>query len=171
MWTKDESDLTQLWVTSDYGQQLINVGTNLPFQAHEGRSWIWDEEGKVLIDARKPDKVGNWGRHCRQFREKGVINKKFRKQFYFSTCILPGYVGHESSKGFWTNSHFENMRADILRCQNLLRHSSPEMMHFQAWKEKIVTDIMSLLLIQLEFRHTNHLKILIWTVLWKLLLM
>jgi len=57
MMTKDESDLTQLWVTSDYGQQLINVGTNLPFQAHEGRSWIWDQEGKVLIDARKPDKV------------------------------------------------------------------------------------------------------------------
>ena len=55
--TKDESDPTQLWVTSDYGQQLINVGTNLPFQAHEGRSWIWDEEGKVLIDARKPNKV------------------------------------------------------------------------------------------------------------------
>ena len=58
--TKDDSDLTQLWVTSDYGQQLINVGTNLPFQAHEGRSWIWDEEGKVLIDARKPNKVVNF---------------------------------------------------------------------------------------------------------------
>ena len=60
MMTKDESDPTQLWVTSDYGQQLINVGTNLPFQAHEGRSWIWDEEGKVLIDARKPNKVANF---------------------------------------------------------------------------------------------------------------
>ena len=60
MMTKDESDPTQLWVTSDYGQQLINVGTNLPFQAHEGRSWIWDEEGKVLIDARKPNKVGTY---------------------------------------------------------------------------------------------------------------
>ena len=58
MMTKDDSDPTQLWVTSDYGQQLINVGTNLPFQANEGRSWIWDQEGKVLIDARKPNKVG-----------------------------------------------------------------------------------------------------------------
>ena len=60
MMTKDDSDHTQLWVTSDFGQQLINVGTNLPFQAHEGRSWIWDQEGKVLIDARKPDKVANF---------------------------------------------------------------------------------------------------------------
>ena len=59
MMTKDDSDPTQLWVTSDYGQQLINVGTNLPFQANEGRSWTWDQEGKVLIDARKPNKVAN----------------------------------------------------------------------------------------------------------------
>jgi hypothetical protein len=37
-----------------------------------------------------------------------------------------------SSKEFWKNSHFENIRADFLRkCQNPLRQTSPEMMHFQ----------------------------------------
>ena len=39
------------------------------------------------------------------------IYKKFKKQFYFFTCILPDYVFHESSKEFWKMSHFENMRA------------------------------------------------------------
>ena len=53
---------------------------------------------------------------------KNVIIEKFRKQFYFLTCILPDYVGHESSKFFRKNSHFENMRADFLRiCQNSLQ--------------------------------------------------
>jgi hypothetical protein len=42
-------------------------------------------------------------------------------------------VFHESSKEFWKNSHFENMRADFLmRCQKSLWQTSPEMMHFQA---------------------------------------
>ena len=43
------------------------------------------------------------------------ISKKFRKQFYFLTCILPDYVVHESLKEFWQNSHFENMRAGFLK--------------------------------------------------------
>ena len=48
-------------------------------------------------------------------------------------CILPDYVSHERFKEFWKNRHFENMRADFLmRCQNLLWQTSPEMMHFQA---------------------------------------
>ena len=52
------SNPAQKWVISDYGQQLINVGTNLPLKAGtEGRSWIWDSEGMVLIDARKTNKV------------------------------------------------------------------------------------------------------------------
>ena len=64
---------------------------------------------------------------------KNCISEKFRKQLYFFTCILPDYVFHESPKEFWKNSHFENMRADFLRrCQNSLRQTSPEMMHFQA---------------------------------------
>ena len=43
------------------------------------------------------------------------IYKKFKKQFYFFTCILPGYVFNESPKEFWKNSNFENMRAGFLR--------------------------------------------------------
>ena len=34
------------------------------------------------------------------------INKKFKKWFYFSICILPDYLPHESQKEFWKNSHF-----------------------------------------------------------------
>ena len=55
MWTRDETDPNQLWVASDYGQQFINVGTNLPLQAGEGKSWIWD--GKYLVDARNTNMV------------------------------------------------------------------------------------------------------------------
>jgi hypothetical protein len=51
--------------------------------------------------------------------------------------FLPHYVSHEILKEFWKNSHFENMRADFLRrCQNSLRQTSPEMMHFQARQKK-----------------------------------
>ena len=64
---------------------------------------------------------------------KNSIDEKLRKQSYFFACILPDYMGHESFKEFWKNSHFENMRVDFLqRCQNSLRQNSPEMMHFQA---------------------------------------
>ena len=38
------------------------------------------------------------------------IYKKFKKQFYFFTCILPGYVFNESPKEFWRNSNFEYMK-------------------------------------------------------------
>ena len=59
--------------------------------------------------------------------------KSSKDNFIFFTCISPDYVSHESPKEFWKNSHFENMRADFLRiCQNSLRQTSPEMMHFQA---------------------------------------
>ena len=37
-----------------------------------------------------------------------------RKQFYFSTCILPDYVTYESQKEFWKNRHFENTRVGFL---------------------------------------------------------
>ena len=64
---------------------------------------------------------------------KNCINEKFRKQLYFLTCILPDYMFHESPKEFWKNNHFENMRASFFRrCQNSLRQTSHEMMHFQA---------------------------------------
>ena len=101
---------------------------------------------------------------------KNFINEKFRKQFYFFICILPDYLCHEILKEFWKNSHFENMRADFLRrCQKSIRQTSPEMMHFQAWKNNILIVIMSLLLIQLGSRPTMHLKMTIWiSVLWKM---
>jgi hypothetical protein len=61
------------------------------------------------------------------------IYKKFKKQFYFFTCILPGYVFNESPKEFWKKSNFENIRAGFFRkCQNPLRQISDEIMHFQA---------------------------------------
>ena len=46
------------------------------------------------------------------------VKKKFRKQFYLLTCILPDYVFHESFKEFWQNSHFEKMRAGFLKGVN-----------------------------------------------------
>ena len=58
------------------------------------------------------------------------ISEKFKKLFYFFTCILPDYVAHDITKDFFLNSHFENMTAGfLLRCQNLLRYFTPEMMH------------------------------------------
>ena len=50
------------------------------------------------------------------------MNEKFKKQFYFSTFILPDYVSHESSKEFWKNSHFENMRAYVVLCNKLTKN-------------------------------------------------
>ena len=98
------------------------------------------------------------------------IIEKFRKPFNFFTCILPDYLSHESLKEVWKNSSFENMRADFLRrCQKSLRQTGPKMMHFQTWKNNILTVIMSLLLIQLGFRPTMHLKMTAWiSVLWKM---
>ena len=73
---------------------------------------------------------------------KKFISKKFRILFFFS-CILFAYVSLESSKEFWENSYFENTRAGFLqRCHNSLPQTSPEIMHFQAWKNKILTNIM-----------------------------
>ena len=61
------------------------------------------------------------------------IYKKFKKQFYFFTCILTGYFFNESPKEFWKNSNFENMRANFLRrCLNSRWQNSLEIMHFQA---------------------------------------
>ena len=35
---------------------------------------------------------------------KNFINEKFKKRFYFSTCILPDFVSYESPKEFVRNS-------------------------------------------------------------------
>ena len=75
---------------------------------------------------------------------KFFIYKKFKKQLYFFTCILPGYVFNECSKDIWKKSNFKTMRAGFLRrYQNSLRQNSPEIMHFQAWKKNISFNIMS----------------------------
>ena len=61
------------------------------------------------------------------------VYSKVQETILFFTCILPDYLGHESFKKFWKNSHFENMRADFLRrCQNSLWQTRPEMMQFKA---------------------------------------
>ena len=39
---------------------------------------------------------------------KNFINEKVKKWFYFFTCILPGYVPHESSKEFLKNINLKN---------------------------------------------------------------
>ena len=63
---------------------------------------------------------------------KKFISKKFRKLFYFSTFILPDHMHHESQKQL-KKKHYENTKAGfLLRCQNSLWQTSPEMMHFQA---------------------------------------
>ena len=52
---------------------------------------------------------------------------------YFFICIFHDYMGHDSNKEFWKNTHFENMTAGfLLRYQNLLRYFTPEMTYFQA---------------------------------------
>ena len=62
--------------------------------------------------------------------------------FLPASCIFPDYMGHEITKEFWKNSHFENITAGFLqRCQNLHRYFTPDMMHFQAWKKLIFTNI------------------------------
>ena len=50
-------------------------------------------------------------------------------------------MAHDIPKEVLENSHFENTTAGfLLRCQNLLRLMPPKMMHFQAWKEMILTN-------------------------------
>ena len=52
--------------------------------------------------------------------------------FYLIMCLM------KAQKKIWKNSHFENMRADFLRrCQNSLRQTSPEMMHFYRHEKNI----------------------------------
>ena len=79
-----------------------------------------------------------------KIRFKNFIIIKEQETILFFICILPDYVSHESSKEFWRNSYFEHMRADFLgRSLNSLWQTSPEMMHFQAWKKMFLTNTMS----------------------------
>ena len=64
------------------------------------------------------------------------LMKSLENAFYFLTNILPDFVTHESSKEFWKNSHFENMRAGfLLMCQNSLRQTTPWNHAFSAMKK------------------------------------
>ena len=48
----DRTNAHQMWVFSDYGQQVINVGTNMPLKADQARSWVYDDNSKTLDDGR-----------------------------------------------------------------------------------------------------------------------
>ena len=68
---------------------------------------------------------------------------KFQEMLYSFNYILPDYLAHEITKEFLKISPFTNMTASfLLRCQNLLRYFTPEMMHFQAWKKLSFTNIV-----------------------------
>ena len=76
--------------------------------------------------------LSNWKQY--KFEFNFLCNKKFKIWFDFFTCILPDNVAHDITKEFWRNSHFEKITAGfLLRCQNLLRRNTPEIMQFQAW--------------------------------------
>ena len=106
MMTQNENNPNQKWIFSDYGKQIINVGTNLPMKAGKGRNWIWDKEGMVMIDARRTNEVmdrgwqekdgksvGTWGRH-------GGANQLFiNTNDVFSEIGLTGKTGHVLRKG------------------------------------------------------------------------
>ena len=70
--------------------------------------------------------------YWKQYKQKFNIlfNKKFKNWFHFLPAFHPDYVAHCIIKEFLKNSNFEKMTAGfLLRCQNLLRWDTPEMMH------------------------------------------
>ena len=86
--------------------------------------------------------VKSWEQKRSQFAVLFFYLVKSQKISYSFTWILPDYVAHEITQEFWKNSYFKNMTASfLLRCQNLLRYFTPKMMHFQAWKKLIFTNI------------------------------
>ena len=84
-----------------------------------GQWWQWRAQTNLKIS--EPRQLARFSsyRLLHQNRDKSksknFINGKFKKWFYFLTCISPDYVSHESSKEFWKNSHYWNMRAGFLR--------------------------------------------------------
>ena len=130
----------------DYGTQNIKI-----FKNDEVIAGGLDEDGddiraigiSAILNLDLGDEVSSQSKYrlMHEKRDKSIIknfiSKKFRKWFYFFTCILPNYLIHKSQKEFWKNSHFENTRAGfLLRCQNSLWQNTSEIMHFQAWKNK-----------------------------------
>ena len=104
------SEISHLYVPSNFRLKVggWTIGIYLSIQIFES-----DTSSSLALDS-----CSKW---IRQKFFKEFINKKFIKWLYSFTCILPDYVCHESSKEFWKNTYFENMRAVfLLRFQNPL---------------------------------------------------
>ena len=56
--------------------------------------------------------MGNWKQY--KFEFNFLFDKKFRNHFYFFTCILPDYVGRDSSQNFEKILIFQNTTAAFL---------------------------------------------------------
>ena len=118
----------------------LHLGTRF---CHFGPFWPGGQNGKISETTEFLLKYSLIRKKSDSTILKNFVREKFRKQSYFFTCILPDYLSYESLKVFWKNSDFENMGASFLRrCQNTLRQNSLEMMHFQAWKKKFLTNII-----------------------------
>ena len=98
-----------------------------------------------------------------KIRFKNFIIIKEQETILFFICILPDYVSHESSKEFWKNSHFENMNT----LGGVKTHFGKLALNLYSFRHEKndSTNIMSLLLIQLEFKHTKQLKMILWKIL------
>ena len=141
MWTRDENDANQLWVASDYGQQFINVGTNLPLEAGIGKSWIWDKEGMVLKNARKPNEVMDrgWkqedGKSIGTFGRHNGANQLFINTLdTFSTSVLGTVVVTSVlGKACFLNKLYTNFQdiEKLAKCSIYfyLRQQSPTILH------------------------------------------
>ena len=91
---------------------------------------IWYSEGeerkkelvKIIVKSESPKWVVTILYHC-------AFNTDFLANSYFILYIWWGILHLHVS-------HFENMWADfVLRCQNLISQTTPEIMHFQAGKK------------------------------------
>ena len=105
----------------------------------KGERTLFSKE-KVLIRKNWYIILDSNSKWIRQKFYQFFINEKFKKIFYFFTCILPYYVPHEITKEFWKDSHFEIVRADfLLRCQNSLRWEICLICHWNidSWKQNV----------------------------------
>jgi len=52
MYTLDEDNVNQLWVLTDFGNQIINVATGKPLSVGGGKAWRFDMEEGLIWDTR-----------------------------------------------------------------------------------------------------------------------
>ena len=52
MYTLDEDNVNQLWVLTDFGNQIINVATGKPLSVGGGKTWRFDMEEGLIWDTR-----------------------------------------------------------------------------------------------------------------------